>query len=328
VISVIGTIRQQRHLLKTISNFRTPYRSAIIAEYVLKAIPLVHLTMDSKSPIPSTSNSQSHSDHDPAPPSYSESISTPTYYPHLASQIRSQLSDLSATITALQTQTTLLNSAREDLILSLLTTQIQLFLSSFANSGLKKGTLILVPAAGLEDEKAVPTDYDFKNREEFDRMVRVRSKEDQGNRGDDEFSSGGSEEKDLWYWNDEPMALRLASYLNPPSPQKLNPPPPTPSPQASSSTSPPTPSRSFWSRKISNPLLNTTPKPPPPPIPPSDSKGKEKEPKGDTVTMKVVAEEVVFRTENDFGIFGTERGWGIVVRLGVVMDRNGGSGGG
>jgi hypothetical protein len=35
--------------------------------------------------------------------------------------------------------------------------------------------------------------------------------------------------------------------------------------------------------------------------------------------MDVKAEEVVFRTENDFGIFGTERGWGVVLRLKVIL---------
>jgi hypothetical protein len=34
--------------------------------------------------------------------------------------------------------------------------------------------------------------------------------------------------------------------------------------------------------------------------------------------MDVKAEEVVFRTENEFGIYGTERGWGVVVKLKVI----------
>jgi len=39
----------------------------------------------------------------------------------------------------------------------------------------------------------------------------------------------------------------------------------------------------------------------------------------DQVLMDVKAEEVVFRTENDFGIFGTERGWGVVLKLKVIL---------
>jgi len=35
------------------------------------------------------------------------------------------------------------------------------------------------------------------------------------------------------------------------------------------------------------------------------------------VIMDVGAEEVVFRMENDFGIFETRRGWGIVLKLRV-----------
>ncbi|EPE25487.1 hypothetical protein GLAREA_01399 [Glarea lozoyensis ATCC 20868] len=269
--------------------------------------------MDTKQPL--RPPSPSDPEPDTAPPSYTDTITspsyttTPTYY---SSQIRSQLTTLSSTITSITSQQTLLASAREENILSLLTTQIQLFLSAFANSGPKKGTLILVPAGGLTDENAVPTDYDFKNRDEYDRVVRVRGKD---------------EGEDVWFWRDEEMAGRLARYLNPPESQKPKPKPsrPVPSPSAPE----PSASRSFWSRKKSNP--------PPAPLPSSSSsssyppeKESSKEPSsgtGDNVTMNVTAEEVVFRTENDFGIFGTERGWGIVLKLEVVID-GGSSGGG
>ena len=46
--------------------------------------------------------------------------------------------------------------------------------------------------------------------------------------------------------------------------------------------------------------------------------GKEGE---DRVVVDVKAEEAVFRTENEYGMYGTERGWGVVVKLRVVLGR-------
>jgi hypothetical protein len=251
--------------------------------------------MDTKHPIP-----PSFDDAETAPPSYTESINTSSSY---STQIRSQLSNLTHQISSLQTQKSLLSHAQDEKILSLLTIQIQIYLSDFANSGLKKGTLILVPANGMTDENALPTDYDFRDAEEYDRVVRVRSKEER--------------EWEMMYWRDEDMAQRLAGYLKPPpDPRKMELPPrkeevvvPQEEPKA----------RGFWrSRKKSVtksptaaviernvdtdaklPIMNEAPE--------------------DKVVMDVRAEEVVFRTENEFGIYGTERGWGIVLKLKVLL---------
>jgi len=37
--------------------------------------------------------------------------------------------------------------------------------------------------------------------------------------------------------------------------------------------------------------------------------------------MNIKTEEVVFRTENEFGIYETQKGWGIILSLTVVMAR-------
>ena len=37
--------------------------------------------------------------------------------------------------------------------------------------------------------------------------------------------------------------------------------------------------------------------------------------------MNIKTEEVVFRTENEFGIYETQRGWGIILTLAVLLDR-------
>ncbi|KAF4624889.1 hypothetical protein G7Y89_g13282 [Cudoniella acicularis] len=267
--------------------------------------------MDSKQPIPPASYEE---DEGPAPPAYSEGISPSSYY---STQIRDQLSTLTSQITSLQTQKSLLSHAHDEKILSLLTTQIQIFLSEFANSGLKRGTLILVPANGMTDEKAMPTDYDFRDPDEYDRVVRVRSKEDVV---PDEWSG---ETGEMWYWRDEDMARRLAQYLKPPpDPRDMELPPRkeelVPQPVEGRAS----PARGFWGRKKS-----VTMKPPLLAVNEqkdvkvdSDSKlPSTSEESEDRVMMDVKADEVVFRTENDFGIYGTERGWGIVLTLRLSM---------
>jgi hypothetical protein len=273
--------------------------------------------MGSKSQVPAYNENGSN---DPAPPSYSETISsryppsssTSQYY---SSQIQSQLSSLTSQISSLQTQKDILSHAHDEKILSLLTLDIQLYLTDFAKTGLQRGTLVLVPAQGLEDDKALPVDYDFKNPEEYDRVVRVRDKET------DEYGDGN-----LWYWRDEDLAMRLASYLRPtPYPRTMELPPRPERVKAQLVESQPGngSSRGFWGRKKSTTKIVETP---PPAEQSRDSKfdGDSKvSPKDseDTVVMDVKAEEVVFRTENEFGIYGTERGWGVVVKLKVILGR-------
>jgi len=256
-------------------------------------------------------------DDEAAPPSYSETISS-KYIPasstsqYYSSQIQSQLHTLTTQISSLQTQKSLLSHAQDERILSLLTHQIQLYLSDFAKTGLQKGTLILVPAQGLEDQNALPMEHDFKDPEEYDRVVRVRDKED------DEY--GGQK----WFWRDEDMAMRLAGYLRPePDPRTMELPPrkegiaaQQQQAEGSSNTG-----KWSWGRKKSvakaaeRPALVESR---------NDSKitsdvkmlNRDTE---DKVLMDVKAEEVVFRTENDFGIYGTERGWGLVLKLRIIL---------
>lgn len=180
----------------------------------------------------------------------------------------------------------------------MLTNDIQIYLADFARSGMKKGTLILVPAAGLQSENATPTDYDFKEMDEYDRVVRVKDKE--------------SEREEKWFWRDEEMANRLAGYLRPPpaDPRTLDLPPRKevvkPKVEASSS-------RGFWGRKKSVTLQPVVPEPRP------VLKDVKEVVKEDQVVMDVKAEEVCFRTENDFGMLETERGYAVVVKLKVVL---------
>jgi len=255
--------------------------------------------MDSKSGFPANDNEAAA-----PPPAYSDSSyntftspssSTSQYY---SAQIQSQLSSLTTQISSLHTQAELLSNAQDEKILSLLTNDIQIYLSDFAKSGMKKGTLILVPSAGLQSENATPTDHDFKEMDEFDRVVRVKDKE------------GEREEK--WFWGDEEMANRLAGYLRPPppDPRTLDLPPRKevvkPKVEASSS-------RGFWGRKKSVTLQPAVLEPRP------VLRNVKEVVKEDKVVMDVNAEEVCFRTENDFGILETERGYAVVVKLKVIL---------
>ncbi|KAG0645917.1 hypothetical protein D0Z07_8015 [Hyphodiscus hymeniophilus] len=268
--------------------------------------------MDSKQGFPSPSN-----DEEPAPPSYNDSLSTPynptsTTSQYYSQQIQSQLHTLTTQISSLKTQQSLLAHAQDEKILSLLTTQIQLYLSTFAKTGLRKGTLILVPAKGLEEQNAVPADFEDKKREgvvEYDQFVRIRDKEG---------SHDG--EGELWFWNDEDMARRLAGYLKPAPDLKNAPLPPRKNEaQAAAAAAEPSSSRGFWGRKrsvakpVERPPLVEDRKIEPVEMP--------NEVEQDKISMNVKADEVVFRLENDFGVFETRRGFGIVLELHVKQQK-------
>lgn len=283
-------------------------------------------------------------DNEPAPPpSYTESLCTnqkasslyraesstsaSRYY---SSQIQHQLQDLTTAISSLQTQKSLLSHAQDEKILSLLTHQIQIYLADFASSGLAQGTLILVPRAGLEDEKALPSHYDFKNPEHFDKVVRVSDKEGRsistqldGTYGYEDRNRVDDHEQ-LWYWKDEDMAMRLSGYLRPVrDPRTLDLPPRKEEVQARqqlrteslSSNS----SKGFWSRKKS--VAKKEDRPPLIEEATTDIKAKPSVKVEDRVIIDVAAEEVVFRTENDFGLYETKKGWGIVLKLQVILGR-------
>jgi len=118
--------------------------------------------------------------------------------------------------------------------------------------------------------------------------------------------------------------MRLAGYLRPtPDPRTMELPPRPEQVKAQLVESQPgnSSSRGFWGRRKSTTKIVETP----PPVEQSkeskfdgDSKVSPKDSE-DRVVMDVKAEEVVFRTENEFGIYGTERGWGLVVKLKVIL---------
>lgn len=245
------------------------------------------------------------------PPSYSDTISSfpitntsaspSSYY---STQISSQLRVLTTQISSLQTQKTLLGHAKEENILACLTTHIQTYLSDFATTGLNRGTLILIPANGSNNKDAKPTDAYFRDPDDYDRMVKVRGK------GDDA-------EDDTWFWHDEKMAERLARCLRPaqdPSSRAL-----PPRKEELKIKEEKKESKGFWSWKrssIKTPAIEES----------RDEKCPTKSSEGDTesddrVIYDVKAETVSLRSENEWGIFEMEKGFGIVLRLRVMLSR-------
>ncbi len=251
------------------------------------------------------------SEEEAAPPSYSDTISS--YHPtpsasssqYYSSQIQSQITSLTTQISSIQTQKDILTHAHDEKILGLLTHHIQIYLSDFANTGLAKGSLILVPAKGVQDPKAVPTDYDFSETTEYDRVVKVSDKE-----------NGSYMGKELWYWDDEAMAKRLARHLRPTrDPRTLE------LPKRKEQIQPQQQAKGWR-------LIGRKKKEDRPPLIEErqdsqiqiDAKrlGRDYE---DRVVVDVVAEELVFRTENEYGMYEVERGWGIVLKIRVDMGK-------
>ncbi|KAH8816331.1 hypothetical protein F5884DRAFT_218274 [Xylogone sp. PMI_703] len=246
------------------------------------------------------------------PPSYADTISNlshPSQSTPYGAQINSLLLNLTNQVASDQTQRNLLNTARDSKALSSITSVVESYLSSFAKSGLRKGALILVPAGAVQNENAVPCEYDFADPAEFDRVLRV--------------SIGGKEDpsNDLWFWKDEDMARRLAGYIAQPKLQAL---PTRPPEQQVARDENKSSSKGFW-RKKSIPKSTDRPT-----LEQVQGRGSLRSDTGKAaptndgeavwqyeVQMDVKAEEIVFRTENELGLYETERGWGIVLKLNV-----------
>lgn len=124
----------------------------------------------------------------------------------------------------------------------------------------------------------------------------------------------------LW-WKDEAMAKRLAQALVPESrkkPRKESVPtslPPIMETQVRPNLE--TSQKGFWrklsvgTQSASNLRERTSVATPQQPVAEKEEADKH------GVTMTTTAEETLFRTENDFGIYGTTTGWCIVLRIKV-----------
>lgn len=163
----------------------------------------------------------------------------------------------------------------------------------------------------MKDDSALPIDYIFSdNSREFTRYVRVSDEEserkvEKWKREKERFGYGyvdeGGEEE-LWWWNDEALAKRLAGQLRPVQKAEERELPARPVVKKEAGTS----KGSFWSRgKKKEKNVETEPV--------------RIEKREDSVVMDVQAEEVSFRLENDCGLYESHSGYGIVVRVKVIL---------
>ncbi|KAK3312916.1 hypothetical protein B0H66DRAFT_485386 [Apodospora peruviana] len=133
---------------------------------------------------------------------------------------------------------------------------------------------------------------------------------DEWGRFDTEPSSSSGDNHDTWFFHDEAMAHRLANYLRPePNLDRRH------IQAAVAGVRPSSGSGWRWGRKKQTPAATTQPTPAAPvrqQVSPLLQPGET-----ERASMTVRAEEVTFRKENDFGIWETITGYGIVVAVRV-----------
>jgi hypothetical protein len=241
-----------------------------------------------------------------------------------------QLYSLRSRIASQQASQASAREQRDNQVLAILVPHVESILSSI-------GALQPPPAlaeAKLVPEEAITSEWQLSDDTEraageIRRVVRVKaiSKLDgqatsSSSKGgapvpqqsnDDEWGWNGSAEQStkpdpLLWWDDEGMAIRLARSLQPDRPA---------APAASSSrTQQPAPAAqakksSRWKlfngssigKQSNEPALPSAPRP-------TWSSSNELEPQ-----MTVKAESVTFRRENEFGIWESKSGWGIVIKV-------------
>ncbi len=127
---------------------------------------------------------------------------------------------------------------------------------------------------------------------------------------DDNISSASADSEAHMWWSDENMARRLAKHLQPGNQQT-----------SASGKAIPSQSRQEGSRQSSglrNILGRVANRIPEPLVSGNDqavaSSSRQQQQKGN-VSLTVNAEEVTFRKENDFGLWESMTGWGIVARV-------------
>ncbi|KAK0724509.1 hypothetical protein B0H67DRAFT_598098 [Lasiosphaeris hirsuta] len=131
------------------------------------------------------------------------------------------------------------------------------------------------------------------------------------NGGEGDGGESASVPTSWWYFRDERMARRLAGYLQPKAEVKTE----RRQIQQAVVDAKKQPSGWRWGRKKSGSESVSAPAAAsPPPFSPSPSPAAETE---DRVNMTVRAMEVTFRKENDFGVWESRNGFGIVVTVKV-----------
>ncbi|KAL8380843.1 hypothetical protein RB595_005234 [Gaeumannomyces hyphopodioides] len=158
-------------------------------------------------------------------------------------------------------------------------------------SDVKNGTGSAAAAAAAK----TPTSADSSLRPERDWSSRTENLFDEWGRWGDDAAASGDQQAGSWWWRDESAARRLAAYLQPAPIVKTE----RRAVQAavggeessSASSTPTSPNPQSSPTVAASPILG----------------------QDESVYMTVRADEITFRKENDFGVWESMSGWGIVV---------------
>ncbi|KAL2132276.1 hypothetical protein VTI74DRAFT_3990 [Chaetomium olivicolor] len=172
----------------------------------------------------------------------------------------------------------------------------------------------------LDDGKGGRRNEDQEDEESGDGRTSSLAKGEAGfdewGRFETEEANGGSEGGNGWWFRDEDMARRLAAYLRPePNLERKHVQATVVEKKAENKQ------RSGWGRwgLGGGNRRKSVDQTPPVPASPASPAGSSPGAAGgdDSVKMTVRAEEVTFRKENEFGIWESRTGWGIVVTVRV-----------
>ncbi|GFP58580.1 hypothetical protein ACSS6W_005846 [Trichoderma asperelloides] len=256
------------------------------------------------------------------PPPYSASAntssSTPAEHPDprsYASLFSSHVANLRTQISASQAYRASVTDDRDSYILSIIFPYVEEFISSISDiyPTPRLAEAILVPDAAVSNGWRF-NDEDDKRDGEYKTLIRVcEAKKKDGNdekkQWPSEKGAGSSllttetnnETSPALWWESENTALRLAKHLQPQRPAASS---STDGQAAKDSGSSSSSSKKSGLRGLFKRSENI----------PQHVASKEERPV-ERVTMTTRAEEVTFRKENEFGIWETRTGWGIIMRV-------------
>ncbi|OTB04239.1 hypothetical protein M426DRAFT_59152 [Hypoxylon sp. CI-4A] len=163
------------------------------------------------------------------------------------------------------------------------------------------------PRTGSERHQSASEDPDWAPGQEFT---------DWGRFGESGSTADNDTEKNrTCWWDDEEMARRLANYLRPKKEEKTHVERPSVVQAVVEHRIPAKKEKKSWpwGKRASSQKSPEASVPIPTKVETAVDERQQEEQQG--ATMVVTAEEVVFRQENEFGIFESIRGWGIVVAV-------------
>ncbi|KAK1573458.1 uncharacterized protein LY79DRAFT_525791 [Colletotrichum navitas] len=276
-------------------------------------------------------------DGDLPPPSYNEAttsyVSTPSFHP--ASSVSATLDSLSSLLRVTQSQQAVRDTFTTTNLLPLLTPHVTSLLTRLGTTPHPPALteLYLVPAAAVGPEWSIASGAD-RRAGEVAHVTRVRPETDPDSKGgrsdskraawsastevassssrdykfdewgrwDDDTVAASTSREGRWWWDDEALARRLAKRLQP-------------EPKLDRVVVSAVVEQAREEKKAARwgMFRSATQSPSPSssasPLPRQPNKQEE------DVVMKVRAEEVTFRRENEMGIWESMRGYGIVVRV-------------